>query len=107
MIHLSYFPTFVLDGNTVAYSQIRNKGQVTIPNDVREAAHLEEGTMVEFTVTDQGVLLRPKAMVDAEDAWFWTKEWQQGEREAQAELAAGGEVYTDDEFLNALEERSK
>ncbi len=89
-----------------SYGQIRNKGQLTIPGEVRDAARLEVGAMVEFEVTDQGVLLRPKAMIDADDAWFWTRGWQQGEREAQAELEAGdGEILSHDEFLQALDER--
>lgn len=93
----------------MAHSQIRTKGQLTIPSEVRQAANLEVGTMVEFTVTEQGVLLRAKALVDADDAWFWTNEWQQGEREAQAELAKDGdrETFTHDEFLEQLQERSK
>ena len=91
----------------MAHSQIRTKGQLTIPTDVREAAHLEVGTMVEFAVTEQGVLLRPKTLVDADDAWFWANAWQEGEREAQAEIErGGGEVYTHDEFLQQLEERA-
>lgn len=92
----------------MAHSQIRAKGQLTIPSEVRKAAHLEIGATVEFAVTEHGVLLRPKALVDADDAWFWANAWQQGEREAQAELVAGGsETYTHDEFLQQLEERSK
>lgn len=89
-----------------SYGQIRSKGQLTIPGEVRDAARLEVGAMVEFEVTDQGVLLRPKAMIDADDAWFWTREWQQGEREAQAELESGErEILSHDEFLQALDER--
>ena len=31
-----------------------------------------------------------EALASAEDqAWFWTEEWQAGEREAEADLAAG------------------
>ena len=31
-----------------------------------------------------------QALATAQDqAWFWTKEWQAGEREAEADLAAG------------------
>jgi hypothetical protein len=28
--------------------------------------------------------------IDPEQAWFWTREWQQREREADEDLAAGG-----------------
>jgi AbrB family looped-hinge helix DNA binding protein len=89
----------------MALSKVRTKGQVTIPNDVRLAAHIDEGTVVEFTVVDDGVLMRPKKLVDAADAWFWLPRWQEGEREASRQLAAGkGEVdSSDDEFFAALD----
>lgn len=86
---------------------MRHKGQVTLPAAVREAAHIEEGTVVEFTVTDEGtVLLRPKLLVDAADAWYWTPEWQAGEREADEQTARGeGTVYsTDEAFLASLDD---
>jgi hypothetical protein len=40
-----------------------------------------------------------------DQAWFWTPEWQAGEREADAEIAAGrGQVFgSDEEFLAVLE----
>lgn len=43
--------------------------------------------------------------IDPDQAWFWTPEWQEGEREADADLAAGqGSIYySDEEFLAALE----
>lgn len=43
--------------------------------------------------------------IDSEQAWFWTREWQAKEREADEDLAAG-RVTTydgDDQFLGALE----
>ncbi len=47
--------------------------------------------------------------IDPEQAWFWTREWQAKEREADDDLAAGrGTTYgSDDEFLFALDERTK
>jgi hypothetical protein len=47
--------------------------------------------------------------IDPEQAWFWTREWQAKEREADDDLAAGhGTTYaSDDEFLAALDERTK
>jgi hypothetical protein len=43
-------------------------------------------------------------VIDASQAWFWTPEWQAGEREADAQLAAGeGETFASGEdFLAAL-----
>ena len=33
---------------------------------------------------------RPETtLIDASQAWFWSQEWQQGEREASADIKAG------------------
>lgn len=68
---------------------IRAKGQLTIPQDVRDAAHLEEGDPIEIELVADGILLRPKKLIDASQAWFWSREWQDGEREASADIQAG------------------
>jgi AbrB family looped-hinge helix DNA binding protein len=68
---------------------IRDKGQVTIPSGIRKAAHLGEGDSVEVVITADGILLRPRKLVDATQAWFWTPTWQRGEREATADIRQG------------------
>jgi len=47
--------------------------------------------------------------IDPEQAWFWTREWQQREREADEDLAAGRvtRYESDEQFLAALDERTK
>jgi hypothetical protein len=47
--------------------------------------------------------------IDPEQAWFWTREWQEREREADEDIAAGrGTTYeSDDDFVAALEEDMK
>ncbi len=39
---------------------LRDRGQLTIPADVRKQAQLEEGAVVEFEVREEGLLLRPR-----------------------------------------------
>jgi hypothetical protein len=47
--------------------------------------------------------------IDPEQAWFWTREWQAKEREADEDLAAsrGTRYESDKDFLAALDERTK
>jgi hypothetical protein len=47
--------------------------------------------------------------IDPEQAWFWTREWQAKEHDADDDLTAGRvtSYETDDEFLTALDERTK
>ena len=85
---------------------VRGKGQITIPAEIRKAARLEEGDPVEVEIVEGGILLRPCKMIDAAQAWFWQPEWQAGEREAAADLAAGRSRVLDssEAFLSSLEE---
>lgn len=45
-------------------AKIRDRGQLTIPAEVRRAAELDEGAVVEFEVVEEGVLLRPQIVLD-------------------------------------------
>lgn len=85
---------------------IRSKGQITIPSDIRQAARLEEGDPMEVELVADGILLRPRKVIDATQAWFWSPAWQAGEAEASAELAHGdGETFESGEaFLAALDD---
>lgn len=83
--------------------QLRRKGQLTVPPQVRRALHLSEGDEVEFTVHSDGeVTLRGMTVIPTDQRWFWTEEWQAGEREASAEIAKGElRVYDDMDSLFA------
>lgn len=86
-------------------SRIRSKGQITIPDEIRRVLRLKEGDLVEVAIENESIVLRPKKLVDASQAWFWTDPWQAGEREASADVAAGRvtRYESDDEFLRSLE----
>jgi AbrB family looped-hinge helix DNA binding protein len=87
---------------------LRAKGQVTLPDDIRRAARLEEGDLLEAELTADGILLRPQRVIDAAQAWFWTAEWQVGEREADDDRAARRtETFeSGEELLTALRARA-
>jgi antitoxin PrlF len=80
-----------------ARAQLRRKHQLTLPPQVRDALHLVEGDEVEFIVHADGeVTLRGMTSIPTDQRWFWTEEWQAGEREASRQIAAGGlPVYED------------
>jgi AbrB family looped-hinge helix DNA binding protein len=63
--------------------------QVTIPKEIVEKLRLKSGDYVEVTLEDSKVIIVPKAIVDREDAWFWSKEWQEKECEADEDIKAG------------------
>jgi AbrB family looped-hinge helix DNA binding protein len=44
--------------------RVKQKFQVTLPAEVREELHIEEGDLLETVVHDDSVVLTPKAVVD-------------------------------------------
>jgi AbrB family looped-hinge helix DNA binding protein len=44
--------------------RVKQKFQVTLPAEVREKLHIEEGDLLEGVVHDDSVVLTPKAVVD-------------------------------------------
>lgn len=68
---------------------VRKRGQLTLPAKLRKACQIDEGDIVEAEVTDEGILIRPKKLIDSAQAWFWSAEWQRGEREAEEDIKKG------------------
>ena len=72
-----------------AYSKVTRHGQITLPASVRKELGVEEGDLVEIEVIDDRAVLMPKRLVDKSQAYFWTRKWQEGEREADEDIEAG------------------
>ena len=85
--------------------KLRPKGQITIPDEIRRAVRLQEGDYLAISLRGDAIVLEPKTVVDAAQAWFWRKDWQAGEREASRDIAAGRTTHygSDDEFLDSLD----
>lgn len=90
----------------MSMTAMRKKGQITLPKSIREAAHLSEGDPVLVEMTEEGILLKPQKVIDATQAWFWTPSWQEGEAEADADIAAGRltRFSSDADFLDSLDD---
>ncbi|MEN8115016.1 MAG: AbrB/MazE/SpoVT family DNA-binding domain-containing protein [Actinomycetota bacterium] len=84
---------------------LRERGQITIPSEVRDAANVDAGAVFECYVEDGRIVMAPKVLIDADQAWFWTERWQAMEREADADFASGRAASFDDveDLLDDLE----
>lgn len=89
----------------MARSVLRAKGQITLPVEVRRVLHIDEGDGVSFEIIDDGVVLRGLKSIRADQAWFWTPEWQAKEREAEEDIAAGRgtRFLSTEEFIEHVE----
>src|SRR4030042_3364415 len=136
--------------------KVRPRRQLTIPKEIINKLHLEEGDFIEAKAEDQRIVLIPKKLVtktdvvplskeeqkilkktkakiqkikqdmahskglseeeiavavkvgiiDHDQAWWWTEEWQKGKREAQKEKKEGqllGPFSTVEQFKAAID----
>lgn len=72
-----------------------------IPEELLEQAHLKDGAPVSLRVSAEGGIVIQTEERDPDQWWFWTEEWQKGEREADEDKAAGrvSAPMTGEEFL--------
>jgi AbrB family looped-hinge helix DNA binding protein len=52
----------------MALVRVRERAQITLPQEVRDALKVKQGDYLEAEIVEGGVLLRPKAVVDRDDA---------------------------------------
>lgn len=69
--------------------RIGPKHQVTIPAEVFKKLQLETGDFLTAKVKNSEIILQPKKLIPKEQEWFWTKEWQKKEREANEDIKKG------------------
>ncbi len=86
---MEYFRGFV---------SVQSRGTVALPPALRRRYHLDDaGAQVEIIEREDGVFeLRPVVAIPASQAWFWTPEWQQREREADEDIVSGRVVQAND-----------
>jgi AbrB family looped-hinge helix DNA binding protein len=49
--------------------KVKEKFQITLPAELREALHLAVGDLLEATIQDNVIILKPKVVIDREQAW--------------------------------------
>jgi AbrB family looped-hinge helix DNA binding protein len=81
--------------------QVRKKAQITLPLSIRKKLGIEEGDFLEVNDKDGEIVLKVKKLVDKDEAWFWTKRWQEGEKEADEDIKAG-RVYSFPDAKSAI-----
>ena len=70
-------------------TQIRGKAQLTIPKEFIKQLNLKTGDHIDIEIENGALVLKPVVVIPKDQAWFWSKEWQAGEREAEADMKAG------------------
>lgn len=63
--------------------KVKNKYQIVIPEDVRKRLKVEVGDTLEIEEKDGLLVLKPVMIIEKSQAYFWSEEWQKGEKEAE------------------------
>jgi AbrB family looped-hinge helix DNA binding protein len=66
---LTFKPMSSKGALTLPLVKVKEKFQVTIPTELREALHLTVGDLLEATIENETIVLKPKAVVDRREAW--------------------------------------
>ena len=70
-------------------SEIRVNSQITIPKNIMKKLSLKKGDKVEFDIKGDSIVVKPVLIIDKAQSWFWTKKWQDKEKEADKDIEAG------------------
>lgn len=73
-------------GTTV---KVREKYQVTIPEEIRDKIPLKVGERVKVVARGNEIVIRPMLEVPREQAWFWTKAWQDRIGQSRKDIEKG------------------
>jgi bifunctional DNA-binding transcriptional regulator/antitoxin component of YhaV-PrlF toxin-antitoxin module len=91
---------------TRRFLSVHERGNLTLPADIRRQYGLDRpGVQIEV-VTREGVIeLHPHVAVPADQAWYWTRDFQKGERAVDEHVAADRVKVVEnvDDFLVAMD----
>jgi AbrB family looped-hinge helix DNA binding protein len=70
-------------------ARIGPKHQVTIPKEIFNRLRLAIGDDLEVEATEHAIIMTPKKRIAKDQEWFYTKEWQEKEQEADTAILDG------------------
>jgi AbrB family looped-hinge helix DNA binding protein len=85
--------------------KLGKSNQVAIPKEIISDLGLKQNDYLDIYISDNKVVLEPKLLISKDQAYFYTAEWQIGEREAEKDIKEGRVTKTRDidELFNELD----
>ena len=69
--------------------KVKRNYQITIPQSLRRLVQLAVGDYVEVDIQNDTLVIRPVKVIHPDQEYFFTKEWQKKEAEAEQDIAEG------------------
>ena len=83
--------------------KVKQNYQITLPNSLRKYLNIAVGDYMEMERQDGELVLKPVKVVHPEQAYFYSKEWQKGEAEADKDIAKGDVLGPFDNLTDGLD----
>ena len=86
--------------------KVRRHFQITLPGSLRKKFDINEGDYMEVEDKKEGILIKPVRVIPSDQEYFYTKEWQKGESEADKDISEGrlsGPYETVNDLIKELE----
>lgn len=60
-----------------------------MPKEIMDKLNVSTGDYLGFSFEEGNIILRAKKLIDADQIWFWEKDWQEAERKAEKDIREG------------------
>lgn len=86
--------------------KLRGRSQITLPAEIVKKLNIKTGDNLEVTLDGDRIIVTPVLVIERSQAWFWSKEWQDREREVEEDIKAGklGHAKDVDDLIEQLED---
>ncbi len=86
-------------------TKLRGRSQITLPNEIIKKMRLNPGDNLDITIEDDKIIVKPVLIIDRSQSWFWSKEWQEKEKEVEENIEEGKvyKVKNVDDLINKLD----
>lgn len=89
-------------------TRISSQKQITIPTKLFRKLKLNSGDYLGVEEDHGRLIITPHKIIPNDQAWYWTREWQKKEQEADSDIAAGrvsGPYKNTKDFMKGLKKR--
>ena len=87
--------------------RVKRHYQITLPAGLRKKLNIDIGDYVEVENKNGDIVMRPVKVIHPDQEYFYTKEWQEGEAQADKDIAKGDVVGPFDNIRDSLKALKK
>ena len=87
-------------------TRLRERAQITLPSDIVKRLNLKTGDNLEIELNGDKIIIKPVLIIDRAQSWFWTKGWQEKEKEVEKDVKAG-RIYRARDYTDLVKKLKK